>query len=180
MEDICAVVPGGGCVTMVTPQAWAGERLIPGTLCQQTEQVVFSCPLRGKAKIVSLCGTKDLSATEGYLSYRFGTAKRIELAFPPDRRDTQKRFRYAHYLRYRVDRTNVSFTNEGHTYIVFDSYDGESTPVVQERGVQVSRTEASDAEVTLLCHAPVRGSLSRLSTVIPCDPNDPLNMGDCP
>lgn len=162
------------------PQAWAGERLIAGTLCQQTEQVVFSCPLRGKARIASLCGAKNLSATEGYLSYRFGTAKRIELVFPPDRRDTQRRFRYAHYLRYRVNRTSVSFTKNGHTYTVFDAYDGERTPAVRERGVQVSRAETSGDEVTLLCRAPVRSSLSRLSTMVPCDPNDPLNMGNCP
>lgn len=166
--------------TMDLPHVWAGERLIPGTLCQQSEQVVFSCPLRGKAKIVSLCGAKNLSATEGYLSYRFGTAKRIELVFPPDQHETQQRFRYAHYLRYQVNRTSVSFTNDEYTYTLFDSYDGEQTPAVREQGVQVSRTGTSEEEVTLLCRAPVRGSLGRLGTVVPCDPNDPLNMGDCP
>lgn len=50
------------------------------SLCEQDEQVVFSCST-GK-KVVSLCASKEASKSSGYLQYRFGAQNRIELIFP--------------------------------------------------------------------------------------------------
>jgi hypothetical protein len=52
------------------------------TLCQSTEINAFSCGA-GK-KVISVCASKDATADRGYLQYRFGTAKQVELAVPAD------------------------------------------------------------------------------------------------
>ncbi|MEI6334525.1 MAG: hypothetical protein WCS87_08205 [Methylococcaceae bacterium] len=51
-----------------------------GSHCSEQEQTVFSCSL-GK-KIVSVCASKDISPTSGYLQYRFGKQAVPELIFP--------------------------------------------------------------------------------------------------
>ncbi|MEY3881179.1 MAG: hypothetical protein RIQ94_1975 [Pseudomonadota bacterium] len=48
--------------------------------CNAQEQVVFSCSTG--TKLVSVCASKDLSATRGYLQYRFGVSSKPELLFP--------------------------------------------------------------------------------------------------
>jgi hypothetical protein len=48
--------------------------------CSEQEQTVFSCSL-GK-KLVSVCASKDISPTSGYLQYRFGKRNAPELVFP--------------------------------------------------------------------------------------------------
>lgn len=65
----------GGLIGLIVTSAGAAE-----TLCEQQEQVIFSCSL-GK-KTVSVCASADLSASSGYLQYRFGRKTAIELAFP--------------------------------------------------------------------------------------------------
>lgn len=57
------------------------------SFCTPTETVVFAC--RTGAKMVSVCASKDASATKGYLQYRFGkpdSAEPLELSFPDDHR----------------------------------------------------------------------------------------------
>jgi hypothetical protein len=48
--------------------------------CSNDEQTVFSCSLG--EKIVSVCASKVLSPTGGYLQYRFGKKNAPELIFP--------------------------------------------------------------------------------------------------
>lgn len=52
------------------------------TLCQPAEITVFSCGA-GK-KVISVCASKDATSDRGYLQYRFGTPKHVELAVPAD------------------------------------------------------------------------------------------------
>ncbi|MDD1621193.1 MAG: hypothetical protein LUQ11_06900 [Methylococcaceae bacterium] len=54
--------------------------LATATHCSAQEQTVFSCSL-GK-KIVSVCASKDISPTNGYVQYRFGPKNTPELLFP--------------------------------------------------------------------------------------------------
>ena len=112
------------------------------TLCRQDEQVLFHCPVQGGRKLVSLCGSTHLTATEGYLQYRFGPARKIELEFPRQRDDSQKQFRYAHYMRYQVDRSEVSFQRDNYTYTLFDGYEGDTKPSRRLSGVRVDTPEA--------------------------------------
>ena len=149
------------------------------TLCQEGEEVLFSCPVKDGTTIVSLCGSKHLTAQEGYLQYRFGRASHIELEFPTQRQETQKMFRYAQYSRYQVNRVAVSFQRGGYTYALFDSYEGDMLPKTHQQGVQVTSSGVARKEVTLMCRRAAIGNLYSLSSILPCDKDDPLNMGQC-
>jgi len=50
------------------------------TLCTNQEKIIFSCST-GK-KIVSVCASKDLSASAGTLQYRFGKKGAVEATVP--------------------------------------------------------------------------------------------------
>lgn len=50
------------------------------SLCLADEAVIFSCHIR--KKIVSVCASKDLSATAGYMQYRFGPKDAPEIVYP--------------------------------------------------------------------------------------------------
>jgi hypothetical protein len=59
---------------------WAQSR----SLCPRQEKVLFSCSIEGK--ILSLCGSADLSDSSGYLKYQFGVGyadrQNLELVYP--------------------------------------------------------------------------------------------------
>lgn len=64
---------------------------IAETLCSSGEDSYFSCKIKGKEKIVSICGSKDLSKERGYLQYRFGVPGKIEFEYHD--KDTRPGFR---------------------------------------------------------------------------------------
>ncbi|BBL72558.1 hypothetical protein MoryE10_31640 [Methylogaea oryzae] len=140
-----------------------------GSLCESGEQILFSCGVGKGGKQVSLCGSRRLEKNLGYLQYRFGRPGKIELAFPAAREGSLEQFRYAHYFRFQVDRTAVSFANGGFRYSLFSSYDGEEKPAVQEEGVTVAQQGEPDKESSLVCRKPVVSRLSQLEAVLPCD-----------
>ena len=64
------------------------------SLCTASEQVIFACSI-GK-KLLSVCGSKELTQTTGYLQYRFGrSANDLELEFPSDKAPPSQWFRFA-------------------------------------------------------------------------------------
>ncbi len=50
------------------------------SLCTPAETAIFSCAVGGK--IVSLCGSRDLSETAGTMIYRYGRKGAVELTYP--------------------------------------------------------------------------------------------------
>src|SRR2546430_9257893 len=58
--------------------------------CAKDERIIFSCPVKRPAKIVSICASKNLTSEQGYLQYRFGLPGKVELEFPKDRTGTQE------------------------------------------------------------------------------------------
>ena len=100
----------------VTIEATANKQAAapqPNTLCAKDERVIFSCPVKRPAKIVSVCASKDLTGDRGYLQYRFGLPGKIELEYPKDRNGTQQKFKYSHYFRAQFDMTSINFTIDG-------------------------------------------------------------------
>jgi hypothetical protein len=81
------------------------------SLCDKGEKVIFSCTIKQPAKIVSLCASADFAKDRGYLQYRFGLPRKIELEFPRTRENTQAAFKYSHYFRAQFDQTEISFTS---------------------------------------------------------------------
>lgn len=136
------------------------------SLCTKDERVIFSCAVKRPAKIVSICGSKDLTSERGYLQYRFGLPGKIELEFPKDRKGTQAQFHYTHYFRAQVDLTEISFTLDGYEYSVFDDYNGEEKPVQSSQGVSVT-APGKPKEVSFVCKAKPKADYSDLQAVLP-------------
>ncbi len=170
-----------GCLLMCfAPQRGHGGEAREGSLCQSDEQAFFNCQIKASKKIASLCGSKSLSNNSGYLQYRFGTAAAVEMEFPKDRRDSQGLFRYAHYFRTQVDRTEVSFSNAGHVYTLFDDYEGDTKPATKTMGIRISFPDAKREDVELTCRSKATSRLGSLADILPCDKDNPLTLGDCP
>jgi hypothetical protein len=170
------LVPAGFLVTesrtglSVTPvQAGAINNLAapqPNTLCAKDERVIFSCPVKRPAKIVSLCASKDLTGDRGYLQYRFGLPGKIELEYPKDRQGTQQKFQYMHYFRAQVDETEISFQINGYEYQIFDTYNGEERPRISTQGVNVT-APGKPKEVSFACRTKPKADYSDLQAVLP-------------
>jgi hypothetical protein len=145
-----------------SPQASA---LQPNTLCAKDERVIFSCPVKRPAKIVSVCASKDLTSDRGYLQYRFGVPGKIELEYPKDRNGTQQKFHYKHYFRAQFDLTEIGFTIDGYEYSVFDDYNGEEKPAISSRGVSVT-PPGKPKEVSFTCRVKPKADYSDLQAVL--------------
>lgn len=139
--------------------------LQPNTLCAHDERVIFSCPVKRPAKIVSLCASKDLTSERGYLQYRFGLPGNIELEFPKDRKATQQQFRYTHYFRAQFDLTEISFTINGYEYQLTDDYDGEEKPPQIVQGVSVT-SPGKPKETTFVCRTKPKADYTDLQAVL--------------
>ena len=136
-------------------------QLQAGSLCEKDETIVFSCPIRKPAKIVSLCSSKELTKERGYLQYRFGLPGKIELEFPKQRQQTQAAFKYSHYFRAQFDLTEISFSQDGHQYAIFDDYNGEEKPARHEQGIKI--TPPNGKEVTLTCRGKAKAQYDDLA-----------------
>jgi hypothetical protein len=141
-------------------------RLQPNTLCATSERVIFSCPVKRQAKIVSVCAAKDLTSDRGYLQYRFGLPGKIELEYPKDRTGTQQKFKYNHYFRAQFDTTSLGFTIDGYEYSVFDDYNSEEKPAMNSQGVSVS-APGKPKEVSLVCRVKATADFGALSDALP-------------
>jgi hypothetical protein len=172
------VMTGGSAVSAKHGDPEPVERQ-PGSLCTADEQVIFTCSLQRSGKLASLCGSKDLDKTTGYIQYRFGLPEKTELEFPSGHSDTQQKFRYAHYFRARVDETEISFDNKGYRYTIFDSYQGDMKPIEMSQGIRVSALSGSDKETELRCRSRAKANYGSLGDILPCDPNSAINSDGC-
>lgn len=148
----------------VTPQT-AGA-LQPNTLCAKDERVIFACMLKRPAKIVSLCASKDLTSETGYLQYRFGLPRKIELEFPKDKLRTQENFEYTHYFRARFELNEISFTVDGVDYSVFNDYNGEEKPEVIEQGISINQPGTGKKEVRYNCRTKPKADYTDLQAAL--------------
>jgi outer membrane murein-binding lipoprotein Lpp len=137
-----------------------------GTLCAKTERVIFSCPIKRSAKIVSLCASKDLASDRGYVQYRFGLPEKIELEFPKERTGTQQKFQYSHYFRAQVDMTEIGFNINGYQYQITDDYNGEEKPAQTVQGVIVT-APGKPKDVSLSCSIKPKADYADLQTAMP-------------
>lgn len=71
----------GAAVILSTGRPVHGAKTDPRpSLCSKGEVAVFSCSTG--AKVISLCASPQIDTKSGYLQYRFGTLRKIELLFP--------------------------------------------------------------------------------------------------
>ena len=159
----------------LSSQARAEPPAVP-SLCRNEEQIIFSCAVARSPRIVSICGSKLLDHRNGYLQYRFGRVGAVELQFPRDRANTQIAFRYAHYFRAQVDRTEITFHNQNYTYVLFSYYENDINPPIKEAGVRVTRHNSDGTEAELKCRENPVSHIGVLESVIPRDNDNPLNQ----
>src|SRR5215217_5606752 len=97
------------------------------SLCQTDEQTIWTCSTV-KNKTASICASKDLAEDKGYMQYRFGSAGKIELEFPKERRDSAQKFKYSRYTRPLVTMLTLEFENDGVVYEIHDDDNAEEKP----------------------------------------------------
>ncbi|MGZ8189545.1 MAG: hypothetical protein ACXWTN_12370 [Methylosarcina sp.] len=138
-------------------------------LCRDPEQTIFSCTTHKSAKLLSVCASSTLNKADSYIQYRFGTLKKIELKFPAEQKNSIPQFKFAHYFRYRVDRTELSFSTGPYRYAVFHFYEGDIEPPETREGITVSKSGEPEKETEILCVKPAISHLHLLENIIPCD-----------
>jgi hypothetical protein len=139
----------GGLIGFLAAPVWAAE-----SHCRAQERIVFSCSL-GK-KTVSVCASADLSATSGYLQYRFGPKGAFELAFP----DLTKATPAASHVQARTlmfaggGGGYLRFVNGAHHYIVYTAigkgWGTKDGVAVEKNGQLVTNLECRDVPVSEL------------------------------
>jgi hypothetical protein len=112
--------------------------------CAPGEQVVMSCTIEGKTKVLSLCASPGATAEQGYLQYRYGNPGNVELEYPSDRSVPPGRaFEHRVILHPPGGFSSYSFTVKSHRYSVFSmSHAGD-----ESAGVKVDKTELSCGNV---------------------------------
>ena len=153
--------------------AWSNS----ATLCESSEKSYFSCVAGSSSKILSVCGSSNLSQPDAYLQYRFGSSKKLDLEFPSARPGSIKRFRFYHYVRPQVSRVGLSFRSGDYLYTVYDDYEGDIEPADEHSGVSVLRS-GTDTPTEIECKEKVVNRLTDLEEFVPCDPDNA--MSDCP
>lgn len=156
-------------IALLTTNALANE-----SLCSNQERSIFSCKIENSSKTVSLCASGNLSSEFGSLIYKFGKIDSIELAYPNSNEHSLRKFRYAHYVRYQVDRKEVSFTIGAYNHSIFDYYEEEQKPNTY-RGVNIADTRIEGNNTSLLCDVTKATSdLTILEGLVPCDEGNAL------
>lgn len=103
-------------VVLTSSLALADEPLY---LCKANEELIFGCEV--KDKLVSVCSSKNLTKTTGYVQYRFGTPDNIELVYPKTEISPEGRF-FLSSTGYAGGGANmIRFNNDGYEYLIFDS-----------------------------------------------------------
>jgi hypothetical protein len=161
----------GDCVTLrdshnFNPPAQSPGGLQANSLCAKDERIIFSCPIKRPAKIVSVCASKDLTSERGYIQYRFGLPAKVELEFPKERDGSQQKFQYSHYFRARADLTEISFTANGYEYQVTDDYNAEEKRSQTVQGVMVT-PPGKPKDVSFACRIKPKADYTDLQAVLP-------------
>lgn len=145
------------------------EAAIPSdvSLCSSGEQVLFTCRVRGKGKIASICASPGWQKRKGYIVYRYGRSGRVELSYPDEKTGSFGRFYYSGYVRPLVTRQSLRFVNNSYEYVIETNNDEEESPHLDEAFVSISGPKNAE----LHCEKSGRRGIDiRIADVVPCDP----------
>lgn len=138
------------------------------TLCENDEFVWFNCEITKSKKILSICGSKIIGKNSGYLQYRYGDYKNIELAYPKERKNRLDEFDWESHRPYRGFYDALSFWNGDHQYTVYISEDEDARP---SYGVIVTKIGTADTVAELSCKKHPSGPFLSLGKIIPHEDN---------
>jgi hypothetical protein len=121
------------------------------SLCKTNEKVIFSCTVQNGNKLLSVCGTKKLTKTVGYLQYRFGTKSTLELVYPSTTKGTQDKF-YWYYLRGSDSAgAELSFNNNGYYYTIGSTQAYDENNGVSSGYIEITKDGKHSTAQTLHC-----------------------------
>jgi len=142
-KSMMKTIPTIALFLFATPAFAAAAPPVPATMCARGDAVVFSCPLAGSTKVVSICAAGDVAHDKGRFYYAYGRdATKPELAYPTV--GATGEFTRSHLgFAGNTGGYAYAFTNAGFKYVVYSVsgannlqdgglvvlQDGESRPV---------------------------------------------------
>ena len=141
-------------LALVLLAAVAPSALSSTTLCTKTERTHFSCKV-AKDKLLSVCGSRLLTAKSGYIQYRFGTPSKVELVYPPTPDHPNGRF-YFHEGAYSGGyMDHLSFKVGAYSYVVYDHFSSAKSPIeTNSKDAGVLVIDPSQNEIYFKCRTP--------------------------
>ena len=144
-------------MTSIGASAYADE----ATLCQPHEEIYFSCSAVNK--IISLCASGNISPSNGYVQYRFGTPDHVELQFPNKPYPPKNRLLISDISGGNLNYTHIKFKSGEYNYVIYQGF--PSGLYIKKNGKLVSN---------LICEQGVYQQLNRrayrgIRTVPPVD-----------
>lgn len=128
--------------------------------CGADEKTYFSCST-GK-KLISVCGSRNLTAKTGYLQYRFGVAGKPELILPSGKESPVKHFTFSNSLGTSAGSAVLTVGLGKFRYEVYSNYVIRG-PEDDSQGVRVNRDGKEVADVR--CKATSVNDLSNLENL---------------
>lgn len=154
---------------LLTQGAPAGAAPAVATHCVPAEQVIFSCETRQR-KVISLCASATLTATFGYMQYRFGQRRRApELVYPAGREHPRHHFQAGTLTYSGGGGAYIQGSNNAYTYVVFTGIGkgwAKEGVVVKKAGKQIAYLPCQGAWTSQM------GPELFEQAAIPQDPND--------
>jgi len=123
-------------------------QLAPASMCARSDSIVFSCPLGGGKKVVSLCAASNAGQGQTPFYYGYGRPSSPELFYPPKGQASIGVFAQARLVYGGASGgTAYSFVNGGYKYIVY-SISGTG---FDDGGVIVQRLGQTNAARDMKC-----------------------------
>jgi hypothetical protein len=88
------------------------------TLCLPSEKIIFNCEISNKHKFASVCASPDLTNSKGYLQYRFGNPKKLELVYPNNKENSQNLFYFRLLHPYQSFVKELTFKSGAYFYTI--------------------------------------------------------------
>lgn len=128
------------------------------SLCESVEHTLFTCSIGKKA--VSVCASKDLSHTSGYMQYRFGRSKQaLELVYPAQQVHPAALFSYDETGYAKSSLENLFFVRAQFTYTIYResaAFDANGAGIIVKsadgKSVRLSCKEENPASGLYLLH----------------------------
>jgi hypothetical protein len=107
-------------LSLIPFAAWSQAQA--SSLCIAGETTFFSC-VAARGKVISVCGSSDLSAERGYLQYRIGaSAEALELVYPTKRNRPSGLFEFGNEgFGAKSSARNLRFHVGSYTYVVYSA-----------------------------------------------------------
>lgn len=112
-------------------------------LCDDNESTIWSC--QTAKKTYSLCASNELTHDQGYLQYRAGTPKHIELKFPENQVHPKGNFEFGFLLH----GVSLSFQNGDYTYSIYEDIKGATAIDIQKASKTIATVECIESSYTL-------------------------------